>query len=239
MVNPNTRNIGRKTKKVWYPLIAPKLFSNQIIGKTLVYSPEDLMHKPVSINLMNLTGDVKNQNINIGFRVLGVKNGQGLTDLWSYTIIPSHVKRIVRKKLDKIDDSFILQTKDNVKLRVKPLILTLNKTSRKIRKILRKTAKESLAKTFNSFIYEDLIRNILMRKLQNGLSRELRKTTPIKACEIRVLERLSEKDDEKAKVMQIPKETKTKPLREKAAPKKASLKASAKQTVEVAKETKE
>ncbi len=210
MAIKKTKTMGRKAKKVWYPLVAPKLFANQVLGKSLVYTAEQLIDKPITVNLMNLTGDIKSQNINIGFRVQAIRNGQGIADIWSYKIIPAHIKRIVRRKRDKVEDSFILKSKDNIKLRIKPLVLTLNKTSASVRRQLRKKIKTSLVKTFSNLTLEDAIRQILMRKLQSILRKELNKITPIKSCEIRMLGRLSKKSEEKAKVVSVPKEIKLK-----------------------------
>lgn len=210
MATENTKILNKKAKKNWYQIVAPKLFADQIIGKSLVHSPENLMNKSISVNLMNLTGDIRSQNINIGFKVLGIKNGQGMTDVWSYKLIPAHVKRIVRRKQDKIEDSFTIKTKDNIKLRIKPLILTLNKTSGAVRAELRRTMKNALAQTFESYTYEDVLRQILMRKLQFNISRELKKITPVKTCELRILERLSQKAEEKAKIIAPIKEIKKK-----------------------------
>lgn len=221
MASKKTQTIrSRKAKKIWCQVVAPKLFGNQVLGKSYVYEAEQLIGKPLKANLMNLTGDIKSQNINIGFRVLGVKNGQGMADIWSYTIIPAHVKRMVRRKRDKIEDSFILETKDDIKIRVKPLLLTLNKSSAAVRSDIRKTVKDSLARTFKSLTLEEVVRLILMRKIQNTLKKELNKVAPMKSCDIRILERLSNKASEKAKVV-VPTKEEKKPVEEKATPKKS------------------
>jgi ribosomal protein S3AE len=214
--------IPKKAKKIWCPIVAPKMFQSKVLGKSHVYSPEQLIEKPITVNLMNLTGDIKAQNTQIGFRVATAKNGQGLTTIWSYKILPAHVKRLVRRKRDKIDDSFNLKTKDNIKIKIKPLILTLNKTSKAVRRDIRKAAQNSLAKTFAKAELEDTVKMMIMRKLQNTLKRELNKITPIRTCEIRSLARLTEKQKEKAKIITPPKEPKkAKPKSEtKEAPKK-------------------
>ena len=204
MASKNTPTVrSRKAKKVWAQIVAPRLFSNQILGRSHVYETEQLIGKSVKANLMNLTGDIKSQNINIEFRVFGIKNGQGMADIWSYEILPAHVKRIVRRKRDKVEDSFIIETKDNIKLRIKPLMLTLNRSSAAVRTDLRRTAKNSLAKTFKSMVLEDAMRFVLMRKIQNSLKRELSKIAPMRSCDIRVVIRLNKKTSEKAKVVVV------------------------------------
>ena len=49
-------------KKEWYPILAPKIFQNTVLGETYVYEPEQMVGKGITKNLMNLTNDVKRQN---------------------------------------------------------------------------------------------------------------------------------------------------------------------------------
>ena len=53
-----------------------------------------------------------------------------------------------------------------------------------------------------------MIRGLLMRKTQNYLRKELNKITPTRSCEIRILTKLTEKQNSKAKVVTVPKEAK-------------------------------
>jgi len=194
----------KKGKKLWYPILCPQMFSNQVLGKTLIYNINDIMNKAVEANLMNLTGDMKNQNVNVGFRVTSIKNGQGITDVWSYTIIPGHIKKLIRRKRDKIDDRFILETKDGVKTIVKPMIISSSKTSRSIRADMRHKTQALLTKMFKAASFEDVMRDLIIHKTQSIMRKELNRVAPVKACEIRVLARYHEPElGEQKKVEEI------------------------------------
>lgn len=199
---------SKKGRKLWLPIIAPKLFSNQLLGKSYVLNAEQLMDKPVKVNLMNLTGDMKNQNINMGFRVMGIKNNEGLAEVWSYELMPAHIKKMARRKRDKLDDSFVLETKEKLKLIVKPMLLTNTQTTNSVKRDLRKNLRNLMIRMFKSLDYEDIIRNIIIRKIQNSLKKELNLVTPIRACEIKVLERISDKAVVRYKVLELTKEPK-------------------------------
>src|SRR3989338_9986981 len=110
-------------KKEWYQILAPKLFNGAVIGETLVYNPQDMLGKNVSENLMNLTNDIKRQNTKVNFEVVNVENNKAITEIIGYMIIPSSIKRLVRKNVEKMDMSFTCSTKDNKNLRIKPLII--------------------------------------------------------------------------------------------------------------------
>ena len=71
-------------KKEWYPILAPKIFQNAVLGETHVYEPGQMVGKSVTKNLMSLTNDVKRQNINIDFEVVNVQNNKAFTDITGY-----------------------------------------------------------------------------------------------------------------------------------------------------------
>jgi ribosomal protein S3AE len=230
---------ARKGKKVWCPILAPQLFSNQMLGRSYVYVPEELVGKVVEANLMTLTGDMKNQNINVGFKVMGIKGDQGLTEVWSYTLIPAHIKKLIRRNRDKIDDCFILDTKNGIKTVVKPVILTNSKSSRAIRTDIRKLTRSIMAKYFKEFTFDEIVRDLIIHKLQSIIKKDVNRVTPVKACEIRIFERYiepqkqaEEKTEEEVVIEEVKEEAK--PVEEK---KERKKRVSKKKAVEVPVET--
>ncbi len=179
-----------------------------MLGKSYVLNAEQLMDKPVKVNLMELTGDMKNQNINLGFRVMAVKNNEGFAEIWSYELMPAHIRKMVRRKRDKLDDSFVLETKEKMKLIVKPMLLTNTPTTSSVQRDLRREMRNLMIRMFKSLDYEDIIRNIILRKIQNSLIKELNLVTPIRACEIKTLQRISDKSVARYKVLELTKEPK-------------------------------
>ena len=93
----------KTVKKQWYSIIAPKLFNNVVLGETLVYEPEKMVGKCLKQNLMNLTNDIKRQNINVNFEIVNVENGKAHTEIIGYNMVTSSVKRFVRRNVEKID----------------------------------------------------------------------------------------------------------------------------------------
>jgi len=148
-------------KKKWYPILANATFNNYEIGETIAESANSMIGKSVSVSLMALTQDMKTQNTKLRFKIKEAKDEKLYTDLVGYEIVTSSLKRLVHKNKDKIDDSFILTTKDNVKIRVKPFIVTKSSTNRSVLKALRKQAYESLADAASKNTYDALLENIL------------------------------------------------------------------------------
>ena len=156
-------------KKKWYPIVAPKLFRNVILGETLVYEPQQMIGKGVRQNLMNLINDVKRQNININFEVVNVENDKAFTNIVGYNMVQSSVKRMVRRNINKIDMSFICSTSDKKNIRIKPLIITRSATSGSVGSKIRKKTQDFLTKYISSISYDNFANDLISHKLQETL----------------------------------------------------------------------
>ena len=182
-----TEQITKLKKKQWYPIIAPKQFDNIVIGETLVYEPSQMVGKTLSHSLMNLINDNKRQNVNIHFKVVEIDDNKAKTNVMGYEIVPSTVKRFVRRDSLKMDISFTCETADNVLLRIKPLIVTKSDVKGSVAAKLRNSAISFLIKTIKKMGYDEIINDLITRKLQNSMKENLNKIYPLKTCEIRYL----------------------------------------------------
>ena len=175
-------------KKEWYPILAPKIFQNAVLGETYVYEPEQMIGKGITRNLMNLTNDVKRQNININFEVTNVQNGKAFTNIVGYYMVQSSIKRLVRRNIEKIDMSFPCKTSDNKNLQIKPLLITRSAVIGSVAARIRKNTQDFLVKYINAVSYDNLVNDMITHKLQNSLRKETNKIYPLRVCEIRSME---------------------------------------------------
>lgn len=195
-------------KKQWFPIVAPKQFGEEVLGETLVSDPQLMLGKTLSHNLMNLTNDPKRQNINVYFKVVSVEGGKGLTSIVGYEIIPSSVKRFVRRNSEKMNLSFECETADNILIRIKPLIITRADVKGSVAAKMRNTIVQNLAKTVKKLNYADLLNDIISHKLQSELRAGLTKMYPLKVCEIRYLGIVEREKKQEAKTEEAPAEAK-------------------------------
>ncbi len=174
-------------KKQWFQILAPKQFGEVVIGETLVAEPQAMLGKTLSHNLMNLTNDPKRQNINIHFKVVGIDGNKGKTNIIGYQIVPSSVRRFVRRNSEKMDMSFACETADNAYLRVKPLVITKADVKGSIAAKVRNNIVQYLIKTIKKMSYNDIIGELISHKMQSDMRAALNKIYPLKVCEIRYL----------------------------------------------------
>jgi small subunit ribosomal protein S3Ae len=187
-------------KKRWFQILAPRLFYEEVIGETFVEDCRLVIGKNITVNLMNLTGDPKRQNINIKFIVTSLQGDKAGTQVVGYEVVPSSIKRMVRRGRDRIDASYLFETADNHKVRIKPFLLTKSSTKGGAMRTLQKEMYDFLLTTIKKLDYSTLVKDIVSYKLQNSLREKLSKIYPLSACGIRVmkLERKQEEDTEKS-----------------------------------------
>ena len=174
-------------RKRWYELIAPRLFNEQVLGETLSAEPEQVIGRAATINLMNLTKDIKKQNINVTFRVQEVTGLKAHTDLIEYHIIPTSIKRLVRKGKEKVEDSFLAVTKDNRTVRVKPLIICRSNTVRSVSTDVKEATRKMTEEILKQIDYYQFIKDIITQKFQRALRQQVNKIYPVKIVDIRMI----------------------------------------------------
>ncbi|MEM4723588.1 MAG: hypothetical protein QXP01_01085 [Candidatus Hadarchaeum sp.] len=176
--------VKKKNKKL-FSIVAPKVFNNQPLGETFGYSADDIKGRIVDVNLMNLTMDIKKQQYKMKFMITSVEGTTAHTHPVEFTMMTSAIKRLVRRKKDKIDDSFTAFTKDNIFLRIKPMLITLNNVSSSLRTNLRKSTRYFLKKYLQEHNYNTFVREVVAGSLQYELQQFLKKLYPLRNAEIR------------------------------------------------------
>jgi len=176
---------SKNLKKQWFPIIAPKLFNNTVLGETHVYDINAAVGKGVKQNLMNLTRDGKKQNINISFEINKVEAGKAYADMTGYNLMQSSVKRFVRRNIDKIEMSFVCSTHDKKSMRIKPLVITRTSSSNSVGTRMRRTAETFIRNYIGKINYDLFTQDLVARRMQDALRRHLSKIHPVRICEVR------------------------------------------------------
>jgi len=176
----------RKKKKSWFPIIAPTEFGKKELGEAYLCDSQELIGKEVKVNMMFLA-KTRNSNIRLTFKVSEVKEGSGITNLIAYKILPSYIKRIVRKRKSKLDISQIVKTKDDKTYTFKYIILTREKVSKGVLTSLGKNARELVISEIKKKSTNKLFDEVMSYSLQKDMKKKLCKITPLKVFEIRFL----------------------------------------------------
>src|SRR3989338_8304181 len=172
-------------KKRWYAVQAPQLFNNVVFGETLAEEAESLQGRGIKVNLGTVLRATKKQNVEVRFKITGAQGNTCTTELVSMEILPPHVKRIVKRAKKRVDDSFLVTTKDDVKVRLKPMILVKDNVQHSLLTSLRFAAREYFVKVAQETSFNEFVNKILMGDIYKDLKVELKTIYPVSAVEMR------------------------------------------------------
>ncbi len=122
-------------------------------------------------------------------------------------LIKSYIRRIMRKRTDYIEDSFQARCSD-IRVIIKPLLITRKKVSKAVRRNLRNTAREFIIEYIKEKDYIEVCNEILDETLKRAMLPKLKKVYPLSFSDIRVFEtkELEKIDMKKASTLSIKEE---------------------------------
>lgn len=200
MAAPKLKQEASWKRKRWLSIVAPELFNHALLGETMVVEPAEMVGKTMTLSLMTLTGDLKKQNINVKFKVVGTHDNQAITEVVGYALSPSSIKRFVRRSRRRIDCSFVCKTADDKAVRLKPFIVTAFDCSRSLGSAIQKRVIECLVREVTKKEYKHVVRDLVEGRLQGRLYDALKKISPLKIASIRIFEIV---DPKKVKVIEV------------------------------------
>ena len=179
-------------KKKWHKIVAPEFLRSTFIGETPTAEPENLVGKTTKVNLMNITRNMKDQNINVTFEVTKLTGDTASTQIKQLQMVPASVKRVVKRGKNRLDDSFVCLTADSKHVRIKPLIITNNSTTKPVQTAMRKKMVDFYKKKVVKINYDVFCQEVITKKFQKALRETLSKVYPLRICEVRAFVLLSE-----------------------------------------------
>jgi len=179
----------KQKKRKWYEIIS-KDFNNTVLGETITKDSNSVINRIIKANLGHLSREVKLQNVTIVFKIKELKEEKFYTEPYGYTLGSSYVKRVVKNKKTKLDDSFVIKSKDGIKVRIKPLMITRINVNRSTGSVLLKKSRE----LFNDYVskkdYSEFFKDLIYGKVSPGFKKILSKTYPLSFFEVRIMKRL-------------------------------------------------
>ena len=180
--------VKKVKKKFPVELKAPEYLNSVSLGHSNVTDLGDLVGKTAKLNMMYVSGNVKNQNIRLKLKVTEVNSGLAKTQVSVYEQIPYYLGRFLKAGADLVEDSYVATTKDGVKVRVKPFVVTKMNTGTNVASALREETRKLIDKEAKEHTYEEFIANVISAKMQNSLRTDLKKVFPLKTFEFRKVE---------------------------------------------------
>ncbi len=179
--------IIKTKKKKWFQLVSPKEFGNVMLGETPAEDTQQLVGRKITINMANVTNDIRQQSNTIQFKVVGVEGDKAQTEIIGWQTTHSAIRRAVRRGTTRIDETLVVETSDKKKVAIKPMLITKTIVGGSVAKQLRKALIELLRSEIGKNNYETLVRQVISNKLQMAIKGALKKIYPLKSCEIKAM----------------------------------------------------
>lgn len=163
-------------------------------------TPEDLNNKTIKLDL---TRKLRGKGLTMKLRIFNME-GKLVAIPNQMELTTSYVRRMMRKRTDYVEDSFQARCSD-VRVIIKPLLITRKKVSRAVRRNLRNTAKEFILEYVKDKEYIEMCNELLEGTMQKALLPKLKKVYPLSFCDLRVFEtkELEKIDLEKATAEEV------------------------------------
>ena len=146
-------------------------------------TPEQLHQKTIKLDLAR---KLRGKGVVITFSIVN-QEGNLIAVPKKIEIVKAYVRKVVRKRADYVEDSFVARCED-IKAVVKPLLVTRKKVSRAVRKNLRNTAREFLLEYLKERTYNEICEELMKGTLQKTLLPKLKKVYPLSFCDLRIFE---------------------------------------------------
>ncbi len=176
---------ARRRAKKWYPVIAKQVFKSTEIGEIPCKSIETLLNRKLTVSLMTLTRDFKHQDAHVTFQITSISGQTAEADAFGYKLSPATIKRIVKRRSNRIDVRVVDATKEGKKIVIKLVITTLNNTYAAVQKKIRAKAEEMLKSQLSSNPFITIFESIIHNKLQRELRKALNKIYPVRTVVVR------------------------------------------------------
>ena len=169
----------KKPKKKWFIATAPDIYKNTEIGEIAAFEPKNLVGRPIEINLFHLTGIPKDRKKLMRLKITDTRGEKALTMPWKLFLKESYVQRACRRFKERIITIITSKTKDDKKIKVKLLTLSIKKLPRIVKTEVTKKAEQILSDEISKIKSTDFFVSQNLAKASSALKKELKMIYPI------------------------------------------------------------
>jgi len=144
--------------------------------------PDKLIGKVMKLDMTRM---LRGRSLDVSL-VISKEGDQFIAKITALKVPQSYIKRMMRKNISWIEESFVCKTKDLL-LRFKPFMITKKSVHRSVRKELRNLTREIITKFAEQYNSEEVFEAVLKGMLQKEITSKLRKIYPLALFEIRRL----------------------------------------------------
>ena len=134
--------------------------------------------------MRELTGDFSKQYIKLRFEIDNVAGDVANTKFTGHKTTTDYVRSMIRRGTSRIDASAVVTTKDDRKVKLHVLAVTIRRAKSSQQRYMRQVIEELLVETAAEKSFDDLIKMVVTGKLASEIYHKAKKIYPLKRVEI-------------------------------------------------------
>ena len=188
MAKAKAVTVTKIKKKLWYPILAPKAQNGVMLGETYVTETGAAVGRIIHAPLKAVTDNMQDQNIYLKFKIIQAEGQNLQTEIRGYYLTPPSIKKMSRRNTVRLDDSFVVATKDGKKVRIKTIGITIHMAVRSVCSALLRSIREYIAREAAASDFQELIQKMINRSIHAGVKKHVSKIYPLRAFEVKAVE---------------------------------------------------
>ena len=187
----------KSKEEQWYTIIAPKMFGEVEFGQTVSADPGTLVGRKISSSLMELVNDFHKYYMKFSFKVTKVDGTRALTEFAGSECMRDYVSRMVTRWARRVDTVQDLVTKDGVRIRVKGIAIIPRRVKSSVKSAVRDEVRRTIQEDVSESTLEDVLKAVISDSIKKHVLRNAQKIYPMRSFEIRKIDLLPQKSEEK------------------------------------------
>lgn len=171
-------------EKAWYTIKTPVEFGEKEIGSTPARDPEFLNGRTVEVTMRELTGDFSKQYIKLRFEIDNVAGEVANTKFTGHKTTTDYVRSMIRRGTSRIDASAVVTTKDDRKIKLQVLAVTIRRAKSSQQRYMRSVIEDLLREAASEKSFDELVKVCVNGKLASEIYHKAKKIYPLKRVEI-------------------------------------------------------
>ncbi|MCL4328529.1 MAG: 30S ribosomal protein S3ae [Candidatus Thermoplasmatota archaeon] len=178
-------------EKTWFTVVSPPYLGEKEIALSPASGPEAMVGRKIEVPVSDLTGNFKKAGVKAVFEVTSCQGTKCATEFVGHFVGDDYVRRMVRRRKERMDVVSKSVTKDGVVVSVKAVIVTDTKLTNARKSSIRKNTGSAISEKASSMPMGEFAAYLMGDDLPNAISSVNKDIFPLRKIEIRKSEVLN------------------------------------------------
>lgn len=178
------------SKKKWYSIMAPEFLGGKKVAETLSLKDKTLIGRVLVLPLSEITGSFRDFKVKVKMRITEVRDNEAHTEYVGQELLRDQILRTIRRWSSRIDSNDKVKLKDSKDYRIKSLTVTRRRVKTSVKDEIRHAVSDGIKEYAGSRSTDQIVMDVNSSKLQKTIENNVKKIYPIRAVEIRMIEKL-------------------------------------------------